>query len=228
MPEFKVVTILVTTAALMLVGSILAPASASTITYPLTSDFCSGGCGTPPFGAVTVSSISSTEVSVNLTLAPHEVFAVSGAGDALLFDLSGNPSINVSSLTFGFTATQTASGGNSHADGTGNWQYSIDCTGCGNGTSPPQLSGPLNFDVTVAGGIAPSSFIQNGSGLFFATDIGTGCNPSCSATGDVGAPTAVVPAPLIGHGLFVLLAVGGVLLGGKLLETWKKHRLHAA
>lgn len=41
--------------------------------------------------------------------------------------------------------------------------------------------------------------------------------------------TAVsVPAPVIGHGLLVLLAVGGVLFGGKLLERLKKHHLHAA
>jgi hypothetical protein len=32
----------------------------------------------------------------------------------------------------------------------------------------------------------------------------------------------VVPSPLIGHGLLVLLAVGGVLFGGKLLENSKK------
>jgi hypothetical protein len=111
-----------------------------------------------------------------------------------------------------------------HADGTGNWQYGILCTtGCGNGTSPPQNSGPLNFDVTVAGGITPSSFIQNGNNLFFASDVGTGCNgTACTSTGDVGAPTAVpVPAPAIGHGLLVLLAIGGVLFGGKLSEISK-------
>jgi len=38
----------------------------------------------------------------------------------------------------------------------------------------------------------------------------------------------VVPAPLIGHGLLVLLAVGGVLFGGKLLENMKKRDLHVA
>jgi hypothetical protein len=32
-----------------------------------------------------------------------------------------------------------------------------------------------------------------------------------------------VPTPLIGHGLLVLLAVGGVLFGGKFLESHKKH-----
>jgi hypothetical protein len=38
----------------------------------------------------------------------------------------------------------------------------------------------------------------------------------------------LVPASIIGHGLFVLLAVGGVLFGGKFLEGLKKHRLNAA
>lgn len=186
-------------------------ASASVITYSLTSDFCSGTCGTPPFGTVTVSSLSSTEVSVDLTLKSGEVFAQSGAGAALLFDLVGNPSISVTNLTPMFTATQTASGGNIHADGTGHWQYSIDCTGCGNGTSPPTSSGPLDFDVTVASGITPSSFVPNDGGLFFATDIG-GTN---GKTGDVGAPTGVpaVPEPasmsILGAALIALGLVRG-------------------
>jgi hypothetical protein len=39
--------------------------------------------------------------------------------------------------------------------------------------------------------------------------------------------TDFVPAPLIGNGLLVLLAVGGVLFGGKLLESLKTRRSHA-
>jgi hypothetical protein len=39
--------------------------------------------------------------------------------------------------------------------------------------------------------------------------------------------TDFVPAPLIGHGLLVLLAVGGVLFGGKLLESLKTRHSHA-
>jgi hypothetical protein len=39
---------------------------------------------------------------------------------------------------------------------------------------------------------------------------------------------APVPAPLIGHGLLVLLAVSGVFSGSRLLEGIKKRRLHAA
>jgi hypothetical protein len=40
--------------------------------------------------------------------------------------------------------------------------------------------------------------------------------------------TDFVPAPLIGHGLLVLLAVGGVLFGGKLSESLKTRHSHAA
>jgi hypothetical protein len=37
-----------------------------------------------------------------------------------------------------------------------------------------------------------------------------------------------MPAPVIGHGLLVLLAVGGVLFGGKLLDDLKKRVHHSA
>ncbi len=47
-------------------------------------------------------------------------------------------------------------------------------------------------------------------------------------TSDVLLTAVSVPAPPIGHGLLVLLAVVGVLFGGKLLESVKKHQLHAA
>jgi len=48
-------------------------------------------------------------------------------------------------------------------------------------------------------------------------------NITASAVSDV----EPVPAPIIGHGLLVLLAIGGVMFGGKLMEGLKKHQLHA-
>jgi hypothetical protein len=56
------------------------------------------GCG--PFGTVTVSSVAGqpNELNVMLTLDPGEVFASTGAGSALLFDVSGNPTLSVMSL----------------------------------------------------------------------------------------------------------------------------------
>jgi len=47
-------------AAVMLVGTVVAAptsASANVISFPLTSDFCSGTCGTAPFGTVQASDI---------------------------------------------------------------------------------------------------------------------------------------------------------------------------
>jgi hypothetical protein len=52
-------------------------------------------------------------------------------------------------------------------------------------------------------------------------DLSTGNVLLTSVSGNV------VPAPVIGDGLFVLLAVGGVLFGGKILESLKKRNLHA-
>src|SRR5215469_746441 len=94
------------------------------------------------------------------------------------------------------------------AGGSGTWQYAISCPTCGGGQSPPTLLSPITLDIS-ATGLSTASFIQNGKGLFFAADI-SGANGN---TGVVGAPTAVVPAPVIGRGLPALLAVGGVLFG---------------
>jgi hypothetical protein len=53
-------------------------------------------------------------------------------------------------------------------------------------------------------------------------------SPAGSASDVLLTAVSPVPAPSIGHGLLVVLAVGGVLFGGKLLESLKKHHLHAA
>jgi hypothetical protein len=51
-------------------------------------------------------------------------------------------------------------------------------------------------------------------------------NTTNAAAGDVLlTELSAVPAPIIGHGLLVLLAVGGVLFGGKLLEHGKRRSL---
>jgi hypothetical protein len=168
--------------------------------------------------------IGAGEVQVNVTLTPGETIAKTGAGgrNTLLWDLSGTPTLTDFtdvSPNVPIVLTSTTAG-SIMADGTGTWQYAINCPTCGNGTSSPVLDSPITFDISAAG-LSTASFVQNGNGLFFAADI-MGANGN---TGVVGAPTAVpVPAPAIGHGLLVLLAIGGVLLGGKLSENLKKRR----
>jgi hypothetical protein len=95
----------------------------------------------------------------------------------------------------------------------------------------------FNFKLTAAEQTAFDN-IPGLSGSFFAglsSSFGcdathfTGClGPANDGTESwIGFNQAAVPAPLIGHGLLVLLAIGGVLFGGKLLESFKKHRLQA-
>jgi hypothetical protein len=103
---------------------------------------------------------------------------------------------------------------------------------------------PNNLLCTTCGGQSTSAQfftpVPGGSGstqgpVFTETYTWTGVSIAPGAEFDItfasfanGDTTVPVPAPLIGHGLFVLLAVGGVLFGGKLLESFKNRHLQAA
>jgi len=78
----------------------------------------------------------------------------------------------------------------------------------------PGVSGPTNSALSGPVNLAAGTY-----DLFYISANGT---PEVLQTG------TVVPAPLIGHGLLVLLAVGGVLFGGKFLESLKTRHSHAA
>jgi hypothetical protein len=143
--------------------------------------------------------IGAGEVQVTVTLnnPPIQSFAKTGAGggQSLLFNLSGTPTLtdytDVSSNQPIVLASVSA--GSIMADGTGTWQYAVNCPSCGNGTSSPQLLSPITFDIS-ATGLSTASFVSttNSNGLFFAADVfGTNGN-----TGDVGAgPAGQVPLP---------------------------------
>jgi hypothetical protein len=196
-------------ARILLTCAVLSPAALADV-YTLTVDDCSGGCGTPPFGTVTVvQGSNSNTVDITVALESGEVFATSGAGAALGFNISGAPAVTIGNLSSGFGVGPTSA----HLDGTGTFDYTVECTSCGNGTSAPNYTGPLSFTVSASGGLAPSDFIANTNGYFFSVDIGSGCtnigsqNVSCQSTGDVGSTGSVSPEPdaavLYGTGLIV-------------------------
>lgn len=193
----------------------VSPARSSVLTYDLTTCQIGGGCGSSSvFGTVTVSTISSTEVSVDMTLASGEVFAFGGAGQPLLFNVTGDPSVSITNLTsnvsdrFAFNNSPMFM-----ADGTGKWDYYMSCSSCGTGTSM-STTGPdgapvsLSFDVTLASGINPSSFSKSTKGFTFATDVGIPNGSGGYMTGDVG---AINPVPLPPS--LLLLASALVALG---------------
>jgi hypothetical protein len=85
----------------------------------------------------------------------------------------------------------------------------------------------------------PDGIAVDGSDLFVAnfssdtigeyTTAGATVNAALitGLQGPAGIAIVPVPAPLIGHGLLVFLAVGGVLFGSKLLERRREARLQA-
>jgi hypothetical protein len=178
----------------------------------------SGGPLSGLFAQMSLTTVGSN-VAVDLNSVNPDGFVNTGAGETLLFDLSGASSITITGLTSGFTLLNssgncstscTASSGSIHADGTGNWNFAIDCTICGSGGSNP-YQGHVIFTID---GITLSQFVTNDQGFSFATDICTDVERgSCAGlTGDaVAGKGTVVPEPgtlsLVGTGLFALGAM---------------------
>jgi hypothetical protein len=187
------------------------PVMADNVTY--TTSLQSGNmctaCG--PFGTISVSSVSGQpdELSVTLTLTPGEVFASTGAGAALLFNVNGNPSLSVDSLLpSGYTFSQPSAP--IMADGSGKWNTEIICGICGNGTSPPTSSGPISFILVSSGALTPSSFVTNNNGYLFASDIGVPQSGGGYFTGDVVTSGPLAPVPLPAAAWLLISGLGGL------------------
>jgi hypothetical protein len=186
----------------------------------------SGGtcCGTGPFGSITLHSIDADTVMVTETLTSGDVFAVSGAGASLEFNVNEAFSYVPGSLTTGFT-----SGSNGTASSFGSFGFFVDCTSslvCGNGTSPPQFTGPLSFEIYSAAGLTAANFVSNTNGYFFASDIGVPKTGGGFSTGDVASNLGVSQSPppstpepstmiMLTVGSLALLLVRKRLLAGK-------------
>jgi hypothetical protein len=198
---------------LLLIAGFVSPAisHASTI-YDLTSDHCggTGGClgSATSAGTITVADGAANTVTITITLASGFKLINGGFPASFGFNLAGNPLITYSSVNSNLTpvgGTTNVAAGSIHMDGTGFFEYGLDCTGCGNGGSNPQ-AGP--FSITITGtGLSAASFERNAADQYFAVDIiGNGNTGGVDASFVAGTPE---PSTLMLYGLGIAMIIGG-------------------
>jgi len=195
--------------------------------------------GSGPYASFTIAGVSGGNGSTTFTR-----FHVSATGlnsfvfgDGNIFDLNllDTPMLVSGSCDFSPCSQDTSNGS---VDGFGKMNLKIDDGAGFSSTGLPTLSFdfttsvaeitqnllvPLSDDVG-ASAAAHMALSSNTACTGFAGNAGTNGMGTNSDTGNC----VAVPAPLVGHGILALLAIGGVLFGGKFLESLKKHRMQAA
>jgi hypothetical protein len=206
--------------ALLFLLTVGAPSASADIVYQLTSDHCTEGCGGDGhlFGTITLHDVSTGVVLVSLSLNDGSQLVDTGFQAAIGFNLIGNPTINLDSISNTNFSLVSSSAGALQIDGFGNFEYGLKCATC-NGGSTPQGS-TISFTLSDGSGFSAASFneLSTGSGSehpFFAVDILSGIT---GKTGPVDATTTTVP-----DGGMTLMLLGGALVG---LESLRR-RLRA-
>ena len=180
----------------LLAPSLVLPTAGHAITFNLTSDHCTGTCGTAPFGTVDVTQVgANVNFLVDLANGPPNTvgWAQTGAADFQLFKF------NATGVVLGdISVTQTFAGqslaaatGAFNGDGTGAFTFGIECTTCGNGA----LGITSNIVFSIANATIADVTAPNANLNIFVADVFSG------QTGNTGPVDVSVPGPIAGAGL---------------------------
>lgn len=185
-------------------GFVLAGTPAEALTFNITSDHCTGTCGTAPFGTVDVIQ-NGANVGITVTLAAGITYAQTGAADFQVFKFNGT-GVALGDIVVGaHVPALAAATGAFNGDGTGNFTFGINCPSCGNG--PSGFGGAISF--TVVNATIADVTAGNNLGNIFVADI-LGLNGNTGPV-DVSTPPVGVPEP----GTLLLLGTGLAALGGR-------------
>ena len=173
----------------LLLFTVLAPISASADSYTLGIDHCTGGCGSAPFGTITLTQGGdSSTVHFDVSLDNGNEFIHTGMpGSTIAFNIIGTPTIALANATLPGWSLDSTSAGSLGFDGFGNFDYSINCCFNQNGGSNAQF-GSVSFDViNTAGVLTPASFKDLSDGgsasVYFGVDILSGTTGNSGPVG---------------------------------------------
>ena len=142
---------------------------AQAIVFDLTSDHCTGGCGTAPFGTVDVTQVgANVHFVVDLANGPPNTvsWAQTGAADFQVFKFNATGVVvgDISVVQTFAGQTLQANTGTFNGDGTGPFSFGISCTTCGNGA----LGITSNLDFTIANATIADVTAGNPLNIFVA------------------------------------------------------------
>lgn len=140
----------------------------------LTMSDASAGLPSGKLGWITIQQNGYNEVDLTLNLASGVQFAnTGGPHHSFVFNLDTgileNSTVAMLSPTGGVFSVLTSSVTNAPF---GTFTSGVDCSTCGDGTSPPVISGSIELKVTNTDGISIDNLVKNSGGDFFAADIG--------------------------------------------------------